>query len=412
MKLHQILFGLLILLLPVQLGKHFWPDFSFINGIRVDYLSPTIFLTDLLIIAVLCAWLIDRRKIFRVIDCGKIFKRYRILFLSLCLMFIGVIVAENSTVAAIKLLKIIELLALWFYVKNNDGTRKSLFQLLPVAALWSIALALTQFIGQRSIGGIFWWFGERSFSSNTPGIAQAIIDNQLILRPYATFPHPNVYAGFLLVSSIIFFFTNEINKSIKKMLMFLTFILGILISFSRSSVLSGIIISFIYCLQRFSIKKNNLLLISLVSVGAFSLLLFSGKISSENPITERIDLISKSSKMIKNNLFFGVGLNNYLVRLPDYGSRPGFPSNLQPVHNIYLLILAEVGIFVSTIVGYLFAITFKKTIKANGVEFFLLLAIVIIGFFDHYWLTLQQGQIIFTVVLGICWQTKRPSPPR
>ena len=55
-KIHRILFFLLLLLLPVQLGRHFWPEFALVFGIRIDYLSPTIYLTDLLVIGILVSW--------------------------------------------------------------------------------------------------------------------------------------------------------------------------------------------------------------------------------------------------------------------------------------------------------------------------------------------------------------------
>jgi len=43
----KIAFFLLLATIPIQLGKHFWPDFSFVQGIRIDYLSPTFYLSDL-----------------------------------------------------------------------------------------------------------------------------------------------------------------------------------------------------------------------------------------------------------------------------------------------------------------------------------------------------------------------------
>ena len=51
-----------------------------------------------------------------------------------------------------------------------------------------------EFIKQASLNGLFWWLGERTFTSSTPGIAKAVIDGRLLMRPYATFPHPNVLA--------------------------------------------------------------------------------------------------------------------------------------------------------------------------------------------------------------------------
>ena len=41
---------LFLFLLPTQLGKHFFLPFSYILGVRVDYLAPTVYLTDIIIL--------------------------------------------------------------------------------------------------------------------------------------------------------------------------------------------------------------------------------------------------------------------------------------------------------------------------------------------------------------------------
>ena len=59
------LFYLLLLLLPTQLGKHFWPTFSYVLGTRVDYLSPTLYLTDIIILFITLFYL-PKAKIIAV----------------------------------------------------------------------------------------------------------------------------------------------------------------------------------------------------------------------------------------------------------------------------------------------------------------------------------------------------------
>src|ERR1035437_8081006 len=51
-KISKLFFYLLILFLPTQLGKHFWPNSSFVYGLRLDYLSPTLYFTDILILLI------------------------------------------------------------------------------------------------------------------------------------------------------------------------------------------------------------------------------------------------------------------------------------------------------------------------------------------------------------------------
>src|SRR5680860_1754307 len=62
-------FYLLILFLPTQVGKHFWLQSSFVYGLRIDYLSPTLYLTDILILIILILFFLKRIK------DGNIFKK-------------------------------------------------------------------------------------------------------------------------------------------------------------------------------------------------------------------------------------------------------------------------------------------------------------------------------------------------
>ena len=46
----KLLIWLIVFFLPSQLGLHFWPSFSRAAGIRLDYLSPTLYFVDLLLL--------------------------------------------------------------------------------------------------------------------------------------------------------------------------------------------------------------------------------------------------------------------------------------------------------------------------------------------------------------------------
>ncbi len=70
--IHKILFLILLAFLPVQLGRHFWPKWSYVMGLRIDYLSPTIYLTDILVFLILFLWLVESLgvKQLRIAECG------------------------------------------------------------------------------------------------------------------------------------------------------------------------------------------------------------------------------------------------------------------------------------------------------------------------------------------------------
>ncbi|HSX09267.1 MAG TPA: hypothetical protein VLF93_03880, partial [Candidatus Saccharimonadales bacterium] len=80
---------------------------------------------------------------------------------------------------------------------------------------------------------------------------------------------------------------------------------------------------------------------------------------------------------------------------------------LQPVHNIFVLVATETGLIgLALFVWLLIATTIRIRRLEKGMRLpfvVLFLIIVATGSFDHYWLTLQQGQLLFAVILGLSW---------
>jgi O-antigen ligase len=120
-------------------------------------------------------------------------------------------------------------------------------------------------------------------------------------------------------------------------------------------------------------------------------------------------LMKASFLMIKDYPLSGVGLNNFIVYLPNYWSLTGFTYWLQPVHNLYLLILSETGWLGLLIwLWFLFLTAQRLFLKKENKGFLLgaLSIILLLGLFDHYWLTLQQNQLLLTILLGLSWSSQ------
>jgi hypothetical protein len=94
---------LFLLLIPTQLGRHFWPEWSYVLGIRVDYLSPTLYLLDLI-------WLVlfgnEILKNYKKISIKKYLKFEYLVILG----FVGVniLIAVNPWVAVYKWLRLFQ----------------------------------------------------------------------------------------------------------------------------------------------------------------------------------------------------------------------------------------------------------------------------------------------------------------
>lgn len=408
MLLHQRLFLVLILLLPLQLGKHFWLDFSYVMGLRVDYLSPTIYLTDLLVLAILGLWAIEKISNIKnqtsKIDIKNL-KLFFFLFLIFIFLLVNCFFARNQGAAFYKLLKILEFFALGFYAAKNYCLLFTIHWPLVIAVVYSSLLAIAQFVRQSSLNGIFWWLGERTFNAATPGIAKIEINGRLLMRPYATFSHPNALAGFVLVS-FIFTLPFVFKKSKTFAVVYSLLVISCLaLTFSRSVWLVGLLVAF-WFLKSFS--PNYSLLTGYCLLIALIVLLIKLPNFAEESLVQRMELNKISLQLIKQSPLTGVGLNNFVVRISEFWRQPVLW--LQPVHNIYLLVAAETGVVGLLIFLYFLLLTYKKIKKFptpyKSIFLYVLISILLLGFFDHYWLTLQQNQLLLTILLGLIWIDK------
>ena len=404
----------LILLLPSQFGYHFWPDFAILSGLRSDYLSPIFYFSDFFLIplTLFLAPLLLRK-------CKNEKKYFFVL------SFIGYLTI-TSLFSPQPLNSIYGLLrwcgygvfafATWYFWQNTTIRTYSLYT-LTLAVLFASGLAVIQFILQHSVGGIFYFFGERTFSGQTPGIANASLNGTLILRPYATFPHPNVLAGFLLISLVVLWSYRKIfYESWEKLLFISATLLSIsamLFALSRTVIFLMIILGGIFVVSQLykkalAKKYAGVMGITMVLILLPLLPRFLAISLSDETVTIRLALLKQSWEIFQQFPLFGVGLKNFLPVLATITTTYLPYSFLQPVHNIFVLIIVEVGL-----VGMIWVIPFffslvKRVSVTKGVKPFLFICVVVIGSVDHYFYTLHQGQLLLALTLGILFSPTVP----
>lgn len=422
-NLERLIFYLLILFLPTQSGKHFWPDFSIVSGIRVDYLSPTLYVTDILIILI---FILSVAKIFshRLIGLWQTIFNFK-LFFFLAFLLIGIFLSKSPLAGVYGLLKFLEFLFLGFYTAINFKKfgLKNIMLLFSAGVVFESLLAIAQYFKQESLGDIFYLFGERTFNLATPGIANASLNGFLILRPYGTFSHPNVLAGYLtIVMAIVVSNLKSQISNMKKLFYYLIIMIGtvaLFLTLSRVAILLWLMVIGSWVIVR-GIKKIklktsifyilfsifSLLLISFIFANSSFRYRFTNINLSDESIVQREILIGNSISMIKDHPTFGVGLNNFLINLPSYQPQQPALFYLQPVHNIFLLIASETGIIGLGFFLWFLLFTYKRIISQPLIHnslFIILSSVLILGMFDHYFLTLQQGQLLLALVFGLCW---------
>lgn len=397
---------LLLFLLPTQLALHFWPPSAFVFGIRVDLLAPSIYLTDILIALMFLLKIFTDGKIF-----FQPFLKHKV-YMGIFLLFavINCVFSTSPPVSIYKWLKVAEFAFLAFYFTKQEVIKlSSIVMALFYSSIFFSLIGIFQFIKSGTIGGLLYFLGERSFNLGTPGIALVSLNGAEHLRAYSTFSHPNSLSGFLGASLFFVLLRGKLKKNIFNILGTLLILACFLLSFSISGYL-GIFLVFSFYLfskNRKGFKQMVVVVFFLSIICSLLLPLFSPWILKTFPpvgqnISQRLDLAYIAGKMISQRFLVGEGLGTFIVNIPTFKGVFSYSWLLQPVHNIFLLLFAETGIF--GILAFCFLIYKVLISQLENRRIYLLLPLIFIiftGLFDHYSLTLQQNILLFSVFLGL-----------
>lgn len=366
------IFWLLSFLLPFQLALHLNELTPLIYGFRIDYLIPTIYVTDIVVIWLIVVWLKTTKF--------KIKAKYVVYGIAYIAFVVFNILYSTYYIPAIyKWLKVTELILLATIIKSCKDIKPFNHFILPLSysVLIVCILALWQYFVNGSVGGLFYLLGERALSFSDPGISP---------HPYSTFSHPNSLAGFLLVYLFLIVKNKlKFNKNYFYVLLFL--IISVLLLTNSLNVYIAAVLSIFLIKFKISIK----ILISIILI--VSLLMPFTKTFSliDQSIVDRVKLAKASVEIIKSSPLVGVGLNNFISNLVNTNFFFENSWQLQPVHNIFLLVLSEIGVL-----GFLF---FCSLFFLSPITYYLL-PVLLTGLFDHYWLTLQQNMLLMTMIIG------------
>ena len=375
-----------IFLLPVQFGKHFFPSYAFIDGIRIDYLDPTLYLTD--IIAVIL--LITYYKKF-------VFPKTKLVAIFIILLVINIIFSLSPFVSIYKTIKYLEIILLFFMFSKITLSSKWVLWSFLLASIIQIILTILQITTAGSIQRLFYFLGERYFTIGTPGIAKVVINGIEVLRPYGTFSHPNSLAGFFLLVHTFFLWNKDYkNYPLLKNLVVGASALLVLMSFSKIAIVILASTYVIYGLKNYNFCK-------VCSIGkAFTMILIAAVFMTTqgdpDTVQKRIILAKHAIQIIVNHALSGVGIGSYVIAESKFPNP--FPYVfIEPVHNIFLLFVTEAGLILTFLTGVII-VPFLKKLWRNETARNVLIVIIVTGFFDHYWLTLQQNILLMPVLFG------------
>ncbi|MCX7778719.1 MAG: O-antigen ligase family protein [Patescibacteria group bacterium] len=314
-------------------------------------------------------------------------------------------------------LRICQSVILFFLLqKINFDLIKAGFTLV-LAGLVQFFLGLSQFIQQKVFSSK--WLGMAAQDPAQAGVSVIEVGGGRLLRIYGSLPHPNILAGFLVfvifIAFLAYFLTQKTWQKYFFLLATSLIAIGLLLTYSRAGLVSLILTIIIFSLVL--LKKNlahlrtpffeffGLVLIAALIFGGFFVhdlitrAQLKGRLEKIS-LSERISSFQQSQKVIQENFLFGVGLGNYTLHLAQK-----YPNlsvwDYQPIPNIYLLVLAELGILGLILFLFILFYSLSKFSILHSIFFPLL----VVGLFDHWLFSLSFGIILFWLSLGLLWKT-------
>lgn len=421
-KIEQWLIWLLLVTFSWQMRVVLVPVFR--HNVFLEYSSITLYLTDVLIIGLLIIWIISTLIKRHKINLGPKLLFWLalslVVWIWLSLMVNGLSGNLSSPASAIWIAsKTTLLLVFYLYLVNRVRSIKEIMVPLSIGIFLQGVVATGQYYLNHSLGlGLL---DESVLNPLVKGIPVVIKDGIRQLRAHGLTPHANVLGGFLSIGILLLMAELSRKNHLWFWISFLVGLTGLFFSFSRTAwfvFVIGVIAISIYGLRHKLYHSSwllkgwgvGLVLIGILVVSQYLTILPRLTIDQsieQNSLTEREQQLTEFKPIYAQSKIFGVGINQYVVndiKLADaQGINRDYP---QPVHNIFLLILAELGIpgliiLVALLIGGLTLIWKTKPSLEKIVLIAVWLGIWVLGLMDHYIWDLQQGRLIFWLVLAL-----------
>lgn len=396
---------------------------QYLNGFKWQYGTLGFYATEILlwvIVLVFMGWSWQRFRQKTLVFKFQI-TRDRIFTFSILIFIIYTLASSlwafDSEVAWQHGLRIMEMFLLFFVLYLGPFSFKESVRWLVLGSILPAVLGIFQFVFQDVFASK--WLGlanHAGWQAGTSIVSGSDIGR--MLRSYGPFAHPNIFGGYLVVVILLsLLWSLSIIKVKLKIVLFASYCLlltSLFFTFSRSALLALVVSLLIYFVQdKVAIKKRfyrifytvlPIIILVLVLVPVLAVRVSGDSVNEIKSITERTNQVGESLPIIKNNLWFGVGAGNYTLALYNNDpSRSGW--EYQPVHNVGLLVLSELGLVGLILLLFIILSFFNYNfsfIKRHWVIFVLLLtAYCLLLCFDHYLYSSYIGLVLSAVYWGL-----------
>ncbi len=407
-----------VLLLPFQTKLILVPASNNYNELSF-YLSFLPFI--LAFLTYLVYQLLGRREI------EKLGKHWYFIFTFLAFYLLSIFVSNNQGLAfykffvallAVSIFYLLQQLTITDSAINGFIKRSNIIIAFLASAFLQASLGIYQFLSQHSFSNKY--LGLATHDPQLPGTSVIETASGRWLRAYGGLDHPNILAGLLVIAillSVYLLVEHKIIDSQKKVystlavfIFYFVLLTALFFTFSRSAWLALALGLVVFVVQVLRLgdqwTKGRFFVLLLFTVGFLILLgssyqdLVSTRFQSQTRL-ENISISERSEQqvialdLIKKHPLLGVGSGGYLEEVANFDD--DYP---QPVHNSYLLVASELGLFaLLSLLFFLFFFSFVKAKELYAWPLFLSLLVLLI--FEHWFFSLPFGAIFFFFVLGL-----------
>jgi len=276
--------------------------------------------------------------------------------------FLSAFWASDPALAVYTSARLSLLFALYLWIINQAPEFHWVDRAIRMSLILESLTALLQFARQGDLG--LQWLGEIRLNPPAPGLSVIAVGERVWLRGYGLTPHPNILGGILAVF-ILALMAGYLHATGRHRLVWLAFSAigsaGLMVSFSRAAWLglalggAGFVGSVLghgpwrrrYRWPLLIPASLGLLIVLTVVIWRFDL--FAARLrpstspSERRSMDERLVLTRIALETIRRHPLRGIGAGNFSEASAEFiGDNPAYLP--QPVHNVPLLVTAELGL--------------------------------------------------------------------
>lgn len=416
----SVLVAVLLVVAPLNLFWQIPLGSAYVNGLRVDYLIPKLYVSWLVTLVVIGLNLVTKLSLpSRRVLYTWVTSNWLILLFSI-LVFVRQVLTERPESALMHFLWLITAVGLVRAFSSTGVTQVAIVLGSGVSLGLQLLIGWWQLIQQRSFAA-YHWLGETNLS-NWFGIAKGEWFGREITLPYGTTAHPNILANSLV---ILWWFTwlgikpylYKPAKNPTEQVLIVAWLISSLLSIgliistqSSTGIVAGclaIALAIVSSLKP-TISRTTAHAVRWISVILIvaAPLVMSFLQSSNIAITQqlswvrRTELFDRSTLIVKQQPIWGIGLAQSSIFLSGVGGTSEVVRFVQPVHNLFWLILVETGL-----VGVLSALMILRRYLVHQpsiISIYSLAWILLVpaAALDHFWFTQWPGLLLAALLLS------------